>query len=208
MLTIENKYQDVIKELVNIGIGKGALTLNKLLKSHIELSVPDLLFLSGENANHYFEKFGDNILSVVNMPFSSDISGSAKLIFTTDNAAKLVGLFMKNTQQYEGVDFDIIRSSALMEIGNIVINSIVGTISNQLKFHLKYSVPNYEDGLYHNIFLPESNLDNWMILVCKTSFIVQSIQVEGTFILTFEIASLNFFIDAIEKLYPGYIKQN
>lgn len=204
-MIVEDKYKDVIKELVNIGIGKGASILNKLLHSHIELSVLQLYFLQREQIHLFLSSYSKLILSGVNMPFDSNISGSAKLIFTTDNASKLVSLFTQTSKINENVDLDLIRSSTLMEIGNIVINAIVGTISNQLKFHFKYSIPNYIEGTAQNLIIPNDKLDDWIIMVCKTSFVVQTHQIEGTFILLFEMDSLNYFIEAIEKLFPDYL---
>jgi len=46
--------------------------------------------------------------------------------------------------QEEGLDS--IRSGTLCEVGNILINAVLGTISNELRLNLEYTVPVYQEG--------------------------------------------------------------
>lgn len=205
MIIVESKYRDIIKEVINIGVGKGAAILNNLLRSHIELTVPSLFFLKGDQISLFFSTFHDKQLSVVTMPFSSEISGSAKLLFPTESAIKLVNLFVKAQVHPFTGDIDLIKANTLSEIGNIVINAVIGTISNQLKIHFRYSVPTYAEGDASHTIIGDSNLDDWIILVCKTNFTVQSMQIEGTFILLFEIDSLDEFTELLDNLHSDFL---
>ena len=44
-MTLNNQETDRLQELLNIGIGKSANVLNKIVKSRVFLTVPKILFL-------------------------------------------------------------------------------------------------------------------------------------------------------------------
>lgn len=45
-MALTDKQSDALKELINIGVGRGASALNMMLNSHIRLQVPFVKVLS------------------------------------------------------------------------------------------------------------------------------------------------------------------
>ncbi len=43
----------------------------------------------------------------------------------------------------EQLDMDALRAGTFCEVGNIVLNGVMGSISNMLNFDFDYSVPEY-----------------------------------------------------------------
>ncbi|NEO26772.1 MAG: chemotaxis protein CheC, partial [Kamptonema sp. SIO4C4] len=82
---------DALQELVNIGVGQAAGTLNEMVQSHIHLKVPEVSVLSLQEAQSTLEsRLNGEFLSSVQLQFHGNFAGVAQLIFPTDSATKLV----------------------------------------------------------------------------------------------------------------------
>ena len=129
---------DALQELVNIGVGRAAGVLNDMLASPIQLNIPEVRLLTPEELKLELKnQFGDSLLATVQLSFSGSFSGTAELVFPTESAATLVSVL---TGEAPGTpDLDVVKIGALLEIGNIVLNGIMGSLSNALIEHLDYS---------------------------------------------------------------------
>src|SRR6056297_261065 len=135
---------EALKELINIGVGQGAEVLNSMLNSHINLSVPLIKFADEDSLSTILFPEIDSDLSAVEMKYRGSFSGNVELIFPKQDAAKLVNLLLG--ESFVEGDMDEIRSSTLQEIGNVLLNAVMGTISNFFSFSLRYSLPSYQEG--------------------------------------------------------------
>ena len=121
-LLLSDKQNDALKEMINIGVGKGAAMLNAILDTHINLEVP---FVSVLTQSEFFDDLSRNqfeSIAAVNLAFKGDLSGNVELIFPRESAVNLVAALTDSDPK--NVVMDTIRSGTLSEIGNIVINAI------------------------------------------------------------------------------------
>lgn len=190
-----DKQIDVLKELINIGVGRGANVLNTMLHSHIRLQVPFVSILSSAELRQKMEIHSGKRLSAVNLTFKGSFSGIAELIFPSESASKLVTAF---TGEGAGVeDLDSIRAGTLCEIGNIVLNALLGSISNLLQLHLNYSVPNYVEGNIDNLLPPHQVSSSSVILLARTRFTIEELEIDGDFVLFLEVGSFDKLLASI-----------
>ena len=187
---------DSLREIINIGVGRGADVLNTMLSSHISLQVPFVKVLSKEELKEEMKGHEESQLSVVRLGFKGNTSGSSELIFTSESASKLITAF--TGEESESFDLDSIRAGTLTEIGNIVLNAVVGSISNMLNLHLKYSVPNYMEGNTKNLFPKDIDPDS-VILLAKTRFKIEEFKIEGDIALFFELGGFDLLLNSIDK---------
>lgn len=191
------QHLDVLRELINIGVGKGASILNTMLNAHINLQIPIIKIISKNEIEEYIETYGRGELAAVNLSFKGKISGSTKLIFPTESAENLVAVF---TGEAPGdVDLDSIRMGTLSEIGNIVINSLMGSISNLLHTHFTYTVPNYIEGNIEKLLSMKEDEAKTEILLAKTRFTIDKLEIVGNFLVFLEVGSFENLLSAIEN---------
>ena len=199
-MKVDEKQKDALLEIINIGIGKGANVLNQIVKHHVTLEVPRLEIFDQESFIKFLDNWTQKQYAAVEMAFSSSFSGSGLLIFPTDKARTLVHLFVRELQQED--DMDILNISALTEIGNIVINSVFSTLSGQFNIEFKYDVPEYRHGDINEIIkLDSPEKQGNIILLCKTSFKVIDLNIDGNLILIFEIQTFNELLSMIDQYY-------
>lgn len=188
---------DALTELVSLGIGKSAEVLNLILNSHIVLSAPEITILDvGELPQAL--KADENRLSAISMRYNGSMDGVTELIFRSREAGKLVDCITgEENRTEEGLD--ALRAGALCEVGNVVINSLMGAISNELDFHLTYTVPTYLEGGV-DILVAEAKLaDARAVLLAKTVFTVASLHIEGEIAVFMSLASLHYLETALDS---------
>lgn len=192
-----SSYQvDALTEIINIGVGKAASVLNDLLKTHVNLSVPYLKVCLPSELNGEITKLGKNKLSAVRIFFKGHFSGSASLLFPPSSASKLVKVLTGS--EAENADLDSIKVETLSEVGNIVINGVMGSIANMLTLKLNYSLPAYLEGNLLNFIADNGPSASGMVILAQTRFTIQEYLIEGEMLLFFEVASFNALINAID----------
>lgn len=201
-MEFDNKNIDILKELINIGVGRGASVLNTLLNSFIELDVPEIKVVKIDDLLN--EMFENEIvkLSAVDMQYNGFISGNSTLLFTTESAMQLVTALVGSDAV--GDMFDDIMAGTLIEVGNIVLNGIMGSIANVLKIEFDYTVPEYLEDSSLNILKIETGNINRDVLLAKTRFTVKEYNLIGNFLLFFEAGSAEKLIGALNDVTEGY----
>lgn len=195
---ISPEQLEAIKELCNIGVGKGASVLNAMLSTHISLSVPSVEIVSSKHFRQELKSFAENSISAVELPFEGKVSGSAQLIFPTETASSLVAILVEDG---DDLDMDALRAGTFCEVGNIVLNGVMGSISNILGLIFDYSVPEYietnSDDYMQNSALNEDS----HVLLARTRFSIDELDIEGDIALFMQIGALHILIETIEKKF-------
>lgn len=192
------KHQiDALQELVNIGVGRAASMLNQMVDSRIILEIPYIKVLNAADLHQELaKKFDGDCFAAVRQGFKGSFSGTAELIFPTESASKLVAVLTGEEQG--SADLDAVKIGTLSEIGNIIINSIMGTISNLLKQYMNYTLPVYLEDTVENLLLL-NNITNSTIVLAQTSFIIERLEITGDMLLIFELSSFDALLAAIEQ---------
>ncbi|QTA78080.1 Chemotaxis protein, CheC-like [Desulfonema limicola] len=189
---------DGLKELINIGVGRAASILNTMLSSHIVLQVPFVKLLTSDDFKNEIDYLGVEQLAAVELGFKGIFSGSSQLIFTTETAHKLVATLVGDNPVDE--DIDAIKAGTLAEIGNIVLNGVMGSISNMLQLHFEYSVPNYLEGNAEALLKPSIDSPARTIILARTRFVVEKLHIDGDIALFFELIIFNRLLNAVNSL--------
>lgn len=193
---------DALQELVNIGIGQAAGILNDMIDSPIRLQIPYLQILSPTDVQEQLEIHlnGEQIASV-QLKFTGSFGGIAQLVFPTNSAAMLVT--MLTGEEIGSHDLDSVKIGTLSEVGNIVINGVMGAISNVLQQRLNYSIPSYTEGTIATLLTSGGLSTDTVVLLAQTRFIIERLHIEGDIILIFNVNSFDTLLTAIDQLAGG-----
>lgn len=192
---------DAFRELVNIGVGRAAAALNEMLESPIVLEVPEVSMVSyadlkleaGDEAGNT-DKY-----SCVQLGFHGSFSGLAALVFPPASAAKLVSSLTGEEPETPGLNG--VMAGTLSEVGNIVINCVIGTIGNIIEKPFDFALPNYIHGRLDDLIGLQRDVAPSRILLVRTHFTVQDRHIDGNILLVFEAASFDALLKAIDRLY-------
>lgn len=198
--------QDILKEMFNISVGKAADMLSEITKKRIILDVPNIDILNPESQNielvETLSKVPEGALMLSSINFEKKLQGEANLIFPANKMRTFINLCIDQMSKDEEVeidftdmDFDIIR-----EVGNIILNSIVGGIGNFLDINLEYTIP--EVKIFDKADFKDSLKDKEYLcmLMLYITFIIEDTEIEGAIIIDLTLNSLNELMKKIKKV--------
>lgn len=190
---LDLRYKDALRELLNIGAGRAAAELNAMVESPIQLCVPAVELVSSEALKLHGEQ--TEPIATVQLPFSGTFSGEAVLGFPWTSASKLVKLLMGDDE-----DGNEVRAATLTEVGNILLNSVMGMMANVLGGELEYQVPLYQDD--SDVLMHAHCPKDAAILITKTRFITGGHEIEGDIRVILARSGFEQLVAAINVVDP------
>lgn len=197
---------DILKECFNISVGKAAGMLSDIIDKRILLDVPSFEFFNNINGepfkiDEYLPKVLDGTLMVSSISFEKKLTGKANLIFPVNKMRTFINLCLNtqesenNSLEFSDVDFDIIK-----EIGNIILNCIIGEVGNFLDVDLNYDIPQVK--IFDRIDFSKDihNKEFMHILLLYITFIIDDTEIEGAIIIDLTLNSMNELVEKIVKI--------
>ena len=196
-MTLSSLQLDILQELINIGVGRAAGMLNQMVNTHIQLQVPILRVLTPDQLGKLYATRPNSVFSAVQLAFTGEFAGISALIFPPESAAKLVNVVLGNGAM-PGADGSM-RTATLQEVGNIVLNGVMGSIANILGEPLRYSPPDYLEADISSII----GQGDGMILVASTQFSMKDHLIDGEVLIIFSLTSFDSLLTSIDALAAG-----
>ena len=186
---------DLITEIVNIGTGKASSSLSEVLNSKIDLRVPIIKVDRYEDIKRSVEVRKITYDKIV-LKFDGGIQGSSGLVFMQPTSEKLVNVLMGTDASSD--NFEEMKREIISEMGNLILNGVVGSISNILETKVHYEVPYYyESGRIIDASLVSD--DSSLIMLCIATMRVNTYSFEFDLILVFSDSSFTILNDYLKK---------
>jgi chemotaxis protein CheC len=196
---LEPLVRKAFEGLMRSAIEKAAGVLNTMLSSPIALSTPDIEMISAEGLSARFALMGRARLAAIEMRCAGGFEASIELIFASEDASRLADC-VTGACEDGMIGQDSLRAGALCEIGNIVINAVLGTISNSLDVELSFSVPSYIEGDGPDLVGEISLVRHGIILLVRTVFEVRHLSISGDIALFLSLDSFESLTAKLREL--------
>jgi len=135
---LTEEQNEVLQEVVNIGMGMAGDSLARILKTFVELSIPRIRLVSVENLNDDIaELVGDKtLITGVRQAFFSYWRGEAITIFDQYGCNELATLmgYSENLDKNSEVEL-------LLDVGNVLVGACLNGIATQLNVEVNFSPP-------------------------------------------------------------------
>ena len=203
MLSLMQK--DILTELVNVYIGQAASLLSEMVTQKIELTIPQINLITVSELDFskykYLTLFSSGHVVSSSMSFGNEFQGKAFLVFPPKQAKLLVtactgeiAIPAESEVCLVDTDIDILR-----EIGNLIINAIIGEFGNLLDTRVEYSLPEIELISFSETqkILLQNDL---YILVLHTSFTLSKTRVTGAVLIALSLNSVSLLLEKINEL--------
>lgn len=218
-MILTTEQRDAISEGANIAVGKSASTLSMMIGREIDIDVPVVkLIPRGKLAEFFNKRYSSEILGV-SIKFDGNLSGTSTLFFERLQGKTLVDKLLSENPLDEDDGWDLptadsvvsLRNEdqlfsdtdkeALIEMGNIMINGMMGSVSNLLNTVFEYSLPE----LHLRFRFPDDTSENGSreqyALLLETHFKDAEAEIEGFLTLIFEFGEhTHQFLNAIDSI--------
>lgn len=201
-LGFDSSEMDALAEVGNVGIGNATTALSKLLQKKIEIRLPETKFVP---IAEFAQEVGgaENIVVTSYLQVTGDLNGEVVFVFPRKDAMQfidiLMGKEMGSTKIIESLD-----ESAFKEMSNIFTGSYLNALTKMFDIKVFHSVPHVAIDMAQAIvdfvlIKLASTADK--VLCVKTDIVIEGHDIDGTFMILFDEASLNFMVDSLKKRY-------
>lgn len=198
-IPISPRYEDAFTEIFNIGVGKAAESLSRLVYDTVKLSVPKLEVLSSSQLINQISNSFTSDIACIRQEFGGSANGRAYLLLNAASGINLVNALVKqhesNKRQLSDTDKEM-----LVEVGNIVINSLVGTLANMLNVDFRFQQA-------HCDIVRNDKIDNHLslnyadyILYIETLFVVPGRQIGGNLAILLGTDGISSLIQRLDNI--------
>ena len=187
---------DALTEIFNIGVGRAADSLNKMVSKTVELTIPIVEILPNNEAKIKLDFSESFTISAVTQKFVGDFNGQAFLMFGQESGLNLVRILLGRDIPIEVLSD--LEEDSLVEIGNLILNACFGTVINFLKSTIEIEMPEFVQGSIDDIFT-DANENDWSLYI-KVKFSLPNENIEGHISFLMDIKSLVIFQESVRQL--------
>lgn len=195
-MQLTNEQQDAVTEIINIGVGRAAASLSEMLGQRLDLRVPSVTVCDLAGLAEKLEQDESGVELSVVQDFAGNLSGRAMLAFPRRSGIELGKVLGEVDDPNDELSIDLV--GILEEVGNIVLNGVLGTIGNMTTTALEYSVPRLVQGLEVTQMvscdiLAAEEIEQ-MVIMADAHFTVVDSSITGSLILLFDVRSLRSIV--------------
>lgn len=189
---------DLIREIGSIGTGNSATALSSLLGESVRMTIPGVQILG---YNEAIKSLGDpeEIVAAILVKMSGEINGLMLFILKLDFINEVLSRVM-NKKIDDYYQLNILETSALEEIGNIIISSYVNAMSTLSDVTINLSVPDIAINMLGGILsvpMVEFGYVTDKMMMISGQFIIGGKVLHSDLLMMPDIESLNFLMEKL-----------
>lgn len=198
MLHFSELQKDALCEIFNISVSQAAAAMSEIIRATVKLTVPRVEICDVETAVTYLDQGQARICGVA-QTFHGSFDGKAILIFPEDKSLELVRLMM-------GIDVPMdmltdMEQDALAEVGNIVLNACLASLSDMFSQQFDCELPQLVEGNSSSL-LRGYDQENVLIML-HIKFAVAEHALEGHIIFVVNAQSMKSLEHSVDKFLQG-----
>ncbi len=190
--------EDALREIFNIGIGRAAATLSELIGTRIEMAVPRVALYALDLPGDPLASAADIRDVVIIQDFRGDLTGRSALLLPQASGLRLAHFLGEVAEPVDELDLEM--CGILTEVGNIMLNSVLGALANIIKAHLDYSVPSFYSSRPLGLLLSPITHDQCKLIVADADFWVRRDSIRGSLLVVLGTSRLEVLLDALCKV--------
>ncbi|EGW20829.1 MULTISPECIES: chemotaxis protein CheX [Methylobacter] len=198
MSNLSELHLDALAEIFSIGAGRAALSLSEIVGDEVHISVPSVQVINVEDINATTLSLNSGRFGAVSQYFSGPFNAEAVLLFTEEQALKIVSDMMGSQMSLE--ELAEFEHEAMCELGNIILNACLSAMADILHFTLESSLPNYRvasaDEILHRL---KENSNQPYVMVLHIDLAIEKRHTTGNLVFLLSSTSLTNLVIHINQ---------
>jgi chemotaxis protein CheC len=190
---------DIIREVINIGIGEAADALSKLVDTRVVITVPDVHVMDIKNVQAYVRNEVKSVGVYISQDFKDVVRGKTLLFYTKDCCISLLNAIYGETLRTSSLTESGIAT--LNEIGNVIMVSCMSEISNMIEGRIAFELPEVtieiSENYFQNLLADLDELDKAVIV--KNGIRIKENDIEGYLFVLLSFENFNIVIEKLRE---------
>ena len=198
MFNLSELENDALIEIFNIGVGQAASSMSAIVHEAVHMSVPSISFIPRAEAARLLgarDTTEPERICGVSQHYQGAFETEAILMFPEDKSLEIVRLMVGEAVPLK--ELTEMEQEAMCEIGNIILNSCVGTLANIFQRELEGSLPQYHVGTSDEILTATGSAANTVVLMLHIDFLLEKHQIHGYVAFVLDMSALHDLKDQI-----------
>lgn len=201
MKALNKQQQSTIEEVVNIGLGRAAMSLSDIAGGEVMLSASNMSLSNintGQALDLIKQSGGQNWVSV-SQTISGDVDAVALAIFSDAKALNIVRNVLSGEQ---AVDLaHEYEPDVMSEVSNIILNASISALSSMMNLSLESYLPVHHFGDCESVMLDSPVLP--IKLLMNLDVIIASQTISGFMSFSVNNESLQKMMQMVEQYLEG-----
>ncbi|MDM4765081.1 chemotaxis protein CheC [Pelomonas sp. SE-A7] len=190
---------DALAEVFNVSVADAANLLGGLMNEPVGLSVPKVELMPMDQAMLEFARLTDDRVCLVSQHCQGLFTTEALLLFTEAGSLEMVRSLMSPHLPIDS--FDDLGQETMAEIGNILLNTCTGAISNLFGAELATDVPLVKVGSLQDVFAELLlNSETLKVLFISIDLQLTQRQIHGQVAYLLDVPSLDVLRHSITRV--------
>lgn len=194
------KHLDALGEIANIGAGNAATALAAMLKTKIQINVPQVTVLPFTEAPDFMGGAENHVVAIY-FHVKGPVKASFLLVIPIDKATQLLEMLLgSHSEESLSGSFTRMEYSIFMELGNILSNAYLNALANFTKMTYRPSVPAIAvdmAGAILDAILAQYGEVSDVVLVMEAGFKKDNLDVVGNIFLLPEPVTLELMLNSL-----------
>jgi chemotaxis protein CheC len=191
---------DALTEVFNLGVGQAAHALSQIAGESVELSVPRVTSATRQILAQRMEGQGCQRLCAVRQGFTGVMETDALLMFPVDQSLLLVQMMVGGDVPLE--QLGEMEKDALAEVGNILLNGLVGSMADVLHMKFEGTLPEVEQGSAMEVLGSGKNFTE-TVLNLEVDFDIAAREIRGFIAFILDVKSVNYLKERLSQFLAG-----
>lgn len=191
--------QDLLGELFNLGVGRAANSLSKMVNQEVKLSVPYVKFVSYQEMGEYLGN--DTQICAVGQKMHGPFDAQSLLLFPEKSSMEVVRKMLGEHLSDELIAE--MQQEALTEIGNIVLNACIGAISNSMNKTITVELPHFFLDSPEHLIRGYLTSDDEIVLLITIDMILSQSEIKGYMAFILGPFSMQKLQQSLQEILSG-----
>ncbi len=197
MFNLNELQHDALVEIFNIGVGHAASAMSEIVNEEVTMSVPSITFVNRAVAAQMLGNDDGLRVCGVSQHFAGAFNTEAILMFPEDKSLDIVRLMVGESVPFK--ELTDMEQEAMSEIGNIILNSCVGTLANIFAQELSGSLPTYHVGTSEEILTASGGNVDTIVLMLHIDFVLEKHQIHGYVAFILDMSALHDLRQQVDR---------
>ncbi|WP_340121165.1 chemotaxis protein CheX [Methylobacter svalbardensis] len=198
MNSLSELHLDALAEVFSIGAGRAALSLSEIVGDEVRISVPSVQLINSNDISSATLSLKSGRFGAVSQHFSGPFNAEAVLLFTEEQALKIVSDMMGSQISLE--ELAEFEHEAMCELGNIILNACLSAMADILNFTLESSLPSYRVASADDILARlKKNTNQPYIMILHIDLAIENQSTAGNLVFLLSSASLTNLVTHVDQ---------
>ena len=197
MAELSEIEHDALTEITNLAIGRSAGVLNEMIGQEVTLSVPQVIILEQSKLAGHIGGIQGKDLTLVQQGFDGPLSGLASIAFPEQKSLELVRLLLGEEMSLE--EIVELEQEALQEMGNVILNSFLGTFGNEFNVNISSEIPKFYKNVEVDGLIGDLNEQDVSVVFIHVDFCVKEENIDGYLVLAVTIPTMEKLVELVKN---------